>query len=273
MPLPDNFSEWEHLQDQLRRYHNPEVQKFFKNQPDNDISTPKASLKHACLMKDSDTAEMTLIRKLMFEFDAGHAQSLQAPIYGIPVNDFQGEVTFKPQVHLHFQERYPYIADRLRPVRGEISFRLMNETGAGWSRTKSEALAKDIKREFGTPLFVWNKGKYIYHYKDTEYGYQLKLYVPSKSEGERITRAVVGIRGHAFNDDYSDYVENTRSYPNNPGNHTIYGQSVPKPIRRPTADVRFRYAQLMLHGRTKVINLVTVPGIALKQVIERISGV
>lgn len=271
MPLPNKFSEWEHLQDQVRRYHNQNVQKFFKNQPDDDISTPKASLKHACLIKDSDTADMVVIRKLMFEFDAGHAQSLQAPIYGIPVNDFQGEVTFKPQVHLHFQERYPYIADRIRPVRGEISFRLMNETGEGWNRGKSEALAKDIKREFATPIFVWNKGKYVYYYKDIENGYQFRLYVQAKSEGERITRAVLGIRGHAFNDDNSDYVENTRTYPNNPGNHTIYGRSVPKPIRRPTADVRFRYAQLTLHGRTKVINLVSTPEVGLREVIERLT--
>jgi hypothetical protein len=271
MGLPEKFSEWEHLQDQVRRYHNKEVNLFFKNTNSDNFSTPKEHLKHACLMKDDDTAEMTLLRKLLFEFDAGHAQSLQAPIYGIPVNDFQGEVTFKPQVHLHFQERYPYIADRIRPVRGLISFRIMNETGGTWNRSKSEALAKDIKREFGNPVFVWEKGKYIYYYKDTENGYRFQLYVKSKSEGERVTKAVLAIRGHSFNDDLSDYVENNRNYPNNPGNHTIYGQSVPKPIRRPTADVRFRYAQLMLHGRTKVINLVATPEMGLKEVIERLT--
>lgn len=273
MPLPDKFSEWEHLQDQVRRYHNKQVNLFFKNTNSGNFSTPKEHLKHACLMKDDDTAEMTLLRKLLFEFDAGHAQSLQAPIYGIPVDDFQGEVTFKPQVHLHFRERYPYIADRVRAVTGEISFRLMDETGATFSRAKAEVLAGDIKREFGSPIFVWNKGKYVYYYKDSEHGYHLRLLVTTKTEGERVTKAVLGIRGHIFNDDYSDYVENTRTYPNNPGNHTIYGQSVPKPIRRPTADVRFRYAQLTLHGRTKVINLVSTPEVGLKQVIERLSSV
>ncbi|MTJ11848.1 hypothetical protein FJR11_04400 [Anabaena sp. UHCC 0187] len=273
MPLPENFSEWKHLQDQIGRYHNKEVHKFFKNTNSDNFSTPKEHLKHACLMKNSDTSDMTLLRKLLFEFDAGHAQSLQAPIYGIPVNDFQGEVIFKPQVHLHFQERYPYIADRIRAVRGEISFRIMNETGESWSRAKSEELARDIKREFATPIFIWNKGKYVYYYKDHEHGYQFRLYVTSKSEGERITRAVLGVRGHTFNDDFSDYVENSRTYPNNPGNHTIYGQSVPKPVRRPTADIRFRYAQLFLHGRTKVINLVSTPEVGLKQVIERLNTV
>lgn len=273
MPLPDNFSEWEHLQDMIRLYQNKEVGKYFKNQADNDISTPKGGLKHACYIKDSDTAIMTFIRLWLFEVNAGHIQSLLTPIYGIPVEDFQGEVKFKPQVHLHFQERYPYITDRVRAVTGEISFRLMNEDAATYSRAKAEELAKDIKREFGNPIFVWNKGKYVYYYEDKEHGYRLRLYVISKSEGERVTKNVLSIRGHSFNDDYSDYVENTRTYPNNPGNQTIYGQSVPKPMRRPTADVRFRYAQLHLHGRTKVINLVATAEAGLKQVIERLSTV
>lgn len=273
MPLPENFNEWEHLQDTVRLWHNKLVSQYFKNQAVNDISTPKAALRHACTMKDVDTATMTMMRLWLFEVTAGHAQSLQAPIYGIPVEDLQSEVTFRPQVHLHFQERYPYIASRVRPVRGEISFRIMTETGTSWTRAKSEELARDIKREFGNPIFVWEKGKYIYHYKDIQNGYQLKLYVKSKAEGERLTRAVLAIRGHAFNDDYSDYVENSREYPNNPGTQIIYGQSVPKPIKRPTADVRFRYAQLMLHGRTKVINLVCTPEVALRQVIEKLNAV
>jgi hypothetical protein len=273
MALPDGFSEWEHLQDKIRLYHNKLVRAYFKNQADNDISTPKAGLKHACLIKDDDTTAMTQMRLWLFEVTVGHAQSLHPPIYGIPVHEFQGETKFKPQVHLHFQERYPFIADRLRPVVGEISFRLMDESASTYSRAKAEALAKDIKREFGNPIFVWNKGKFVYHYRDDEKGYRLKLYVPTKAEGERVTRAVLSIRGHSFDDDFSDYVENTRAYPNNPGNHTIYGQSVPKPVQRPTADVRFRYAQLHLHGRTKVINLVATPEVALRQVIEKLTSV
>jgi hypothetical protein len=271
MSLPDKFSEWEHLQDQIRRYHNKNVQTFFKNQPDDDVSTPKRSLKHACLMKDSDTADMTLLRKLLFEFDAGHAQSLQAPIYGIPVDVYQSNTAFKPQVHIHFQEKYPYIADRLRPCRGVISFILMNETSENYSRSKAVALSADIKREFATPIFVWEKGKFYYYYRDKDKGYDLRLLVKSKAEGERVTKAVLGVQSHTFNDDFSDYVSNERAYPSNPGIQRIYGESQPRPIKRPTADVRFRYAQILLHGRTKVINLVTTPGVALKQVIERVA--
>ncbi|MBO1055961.1 MAG: hypothetical protein HEQ27_05295 [Dolichospermum sp. JUN01] len=271
MPLPEKFSEWEHLQDQIIRLHNKRVKEFFKNQNDNDVSTPKASTKHACIMKDSDTAPMALLRKLFFEFDCGHAQSLQAPIYGLPVDVHQSNTAFKPQVHIHFQERFPYLADRLRPVRGQISFVLMNESSEDYSRAKAAILATAIKQEFATPIFVWEKGKFYYYYRDKDRGYDLRLLVKSKAEGERVAKAVLGIQGHLFNDDFSDYVTNERPYPSNPGTHKVYGQTQPKPVRRPTADVRFRYAQLLLHGRLKVINLVSTPGVALREVIERVA--
>ncbi|MBN3959253.1 hypothetical protein [Nostoc sp. NMS8] len=98
MPLPDNFSEFEHLQDLVRLEHNKAVKAYFKNQEDDDISTPKASLKHACLIKDEDTAAMTQMRLWLFEITIGHAQSLQTPIYGIPVQELQRESKFRPQI-------------------------------------------------------------------------------------------------------------------------------------------------------------------------------
>ncbi|MDZ7969063.1 MAG: hypothetical protein RM368_29615 [Nostoc sp. DedSLP03] len=100
MPLPDNFNEWEFLQDTVRRWHNKTVSQWFKNQEVNDISTPKAALRHACIMKDEDTATMTMMRLWLFEVTAGHTQSLQAPIYGVPVQELQRNVKYKPQVKL-----------------------------------------------------------------------------------------------------------------------------------------------------------------------------
>jgi hypothetical protein len=104
MPLPDNFDEWEHLQDMIRRDHNKAVLSYFKNQDDDDISTPKRALKHACKIKDEDTATMTMMRMWLFEITVGHAQALQAPVYGIPVQELQSNAKFKPQVKLYFFE-------------------------------------------------------------------------------------------------------------------------------------------------------------------------
>jgi hypothetical protein len=274
MALPENFNEWEFLQDQVRRWHNKAVGEWFKNQSADDVSTPKSALRHACSIKDSDTAAMTMMRLWLFEVTAGRLQSVQTPVYGIPVTEHQRNVEFKPQVKLYFKERLPPTeTDRLSPAVGEITFRLMNETAETYSRAKAEAMAKDVKREFGNPIFVWDKGIYYYYYRDFERGYDLRLLVKSKAEGERVAKAVLAIQGHSFNDDFSDFQENTRSYPMNPGSQIIYGQSVKKPVKRPRAEVRFRYAQLLLHGRVKVINLVATPESALKEVIERLSSV
>jgi hypothetical protein len=271
MSLPENFNEWEFLQDTVRRWHNKAVGIYFKNQPVDDISTPKRALRHACTMKDADTATMTMMRMWLFEITAGHAQSLQAPIYGIPVTEMQREVTFRPQVKLFFKERHDAdMTDRNYPATGEITFRLMDETSTTMSRTKAETLAKAIKREFANPVLVWEKGWFKYTYKDVERGYDLRLLVKSKTEGTRIARKVLEIRGHPFSDDNQQFIDHDRSYSLNPGTHTVYGRTIKKPVRRPRVDVRFRYAQLLINGRVNAINLVAVSDVGLKSVIERV---
>lgn len=272
MPLPDNFNEWEFLQDTVRRWHNKAVTQWFKNQAVDDISTPKAALRHACTMKDGDTATMTMMRLWLFEVTAGHAQSLQAPIYGIPVADFQRDVSFKPQVKLYFRERYTNLTDRTAPGRGEITFRLMNESAQTYTRAKAEEMARDIKREFATPIFIWEKGIHYYYYKDFDRGYDLRLLVKSKAEGERVARSVLQIQGHAFENTNVDFMDTDKLYPSNPGTQLVYGRQVKKPVKRPVVDVRFRHAQLFLNGRQTVINLVSTPESALRSVIERVNA-
>lgn len=273
MPLPDNFNEWEHLQDTVRRWHNKAVGQWFKNQQPNDISTPKAALRHACTMKDGDTATMTMMRLWLFEVTAGHTQSLQKPVYGIPVQELQRESTFKPQIKLHFRERYDAdMTDRNAPAEGEISFRLMDKTSATINRAEAERLAAAIKREFTNPVFIWEKGWYKYTYLDLERGYDLRLLVKSKPEGERITRKILDIQGHSFDIANQQFIDNDRTYPLNTGTHTVYGRTIKKPVKRPRVDVRFRYAQLLIHGRQNAINLVALSDVGLKSVIERIAS-
>lgn len=272
MPLPDGFSEWENLQDLLRLEYNKAVRAFFKNQPDDDISTPKARLKHTCLMKDFDTSTMTLLRMLLFEITVGRLESVQRPVYGIPWIEIQSERTFKPQIKLYFLESYNYNihGDGIPQAEGEITFRLMDESSETISRAKAETLARNIKNVFATPLFTWNKGKFKCTYSDKERGYELKLLVTNKAEGERIIRAVLNIQNHPFDRDYLQYIDNDRVYSTNPGTHRVYGRTVKKFLRRRTADVKFRYAQLLIWGKQNPINLVATSGTRLRSVIERV---
>ncbi|WGV23470.1 hypothetical protein [Halotia branconii] len=273
MPLPEGFDEWENLQDIVRLEHNKAVRAYFKNQPDDDISNPKPRLKHSCLMKDDDTDVMTMMRMWLFEVTIGRLEAVQRPVYGVPWFDVQSERTFKPQVKLFFLEPYNFEIhsnESTPQAEGEITFRLMNESSESISRTDAETLARKIKSVFATPPFVWHKGRFKCTYSDKERGYELKLLVPSKTEGERIIRAVLDIQNHSLDRDYLQFIDNDRVYSNNPGTHRVYGRTVKKFVRRRTSDVKFRYAQLFIWGKQNPVNLVAVSGSRLRSVIERV---
>lgn len=273
MPLPNGFSEFEHLQDSIRREHNKAVRAYFKNQADNDISTPKASLKHACLIKDDDSGIMMQQRQWLFEVVVGRMQSIQRPVYGIPVQEYQPEVKFKPQVKLYFLEPWDeetHSIQRMPQAEGEITFRLMDETSETITRAKAEQLARAIKQEIATPPLIWEKGWFKAVYRDSERGYYLQLFVKNKAEGERMARSVLSIQNHTFDRDNFQFVEHDRTYPVNPGTHRVYGRQVKKPARRRRVNVRFRYAQLLIWGQTTPVNLVAFGSTRLRSVIERI---
>jgi hypothetical protein len=272
MPLPEGFSEWEHLQSVVRQVHNKDVQEWFKNQPDDDISTPRASLKHACLLKDDDTVDMTILRMWLFEFQCLHAQSLQRPVYGIPVQEYQSDRKFKPQIKLYFFEDYDpeTYAQGISPTEGEITFRLMHQTSETIGRSDSERLARRIRQVFAVPRFTWQKGHFKATYLDEERGYDLRLLVRNKAEGERVVRHVLEIQEHPFDRDFFQFIENERNYPTNPGTHRVYGRTVKKYVRRRQVDVRFRHAQLFIWGMPNPVNLVATPGSRLQSVIERV---
>lgn len=272
MPLPPDFDEWEHLQNLVRLEHNKAVQAYFKNQPDNDISTDKRSLKHACLIKDSDTSTMTMMRLWLFEVTCGHAQALQRPVYGIPVAEFQTDRKFKPQIKLYFTEPYDQEihGEGLPQAEGEITFRLMHSSSESISRSDAERLARRIKQLFATPPFTWEKGWYKATYTDEARGYNLRLLVKSKAEGQRVIRHVLEIQEHPFESEYFQYIEHERTYPLNPGTHRVYGRTVKKPVRRRRVDVKFKNAQLFIWGMPNPVNLVNVGGQRLRSVIERV---
>lgn len=273
MPLPDNFNPWEQLQDTLRFWHNKAVNKYFKNTASDSLSTPKESLKVACTMRDGDTATMTMMRLWLFEVTAGHAQSLQAPIYGIPVQEYQRDSKFKPQIKLYFKEPYDFDkhGNGTEQVRGEIGFRIMNKTAETISRTDAEQYALEIKNIFATPPLIWKKGKYKCTYLDLQNGFDLRLLCASKTEGQSLVQSVLNVVDKTYNDDNFQFIENTKEFPTTPGTHLVYGRTVKKFRQRPTADVKFTHAQLIIPGQVKAINLVAVNG-RLRSVIQSVTS-
>lgn len=256
MPLPDNFSEWEHLQNILLQTYNRVIRDEFNDVGDEtwdeDITTPRGSLRVACTLKDSDSAIATILRMMLFYFVLGQASALQTPVYGIPIPSFQEARQFKPQIQLYFQEPEADVDLGYRPVTGNITFRLMNETSTSITHAETVSLANKIKQEFGTGTgYVWKKGKVMVSYTDRAHGYQLQLLCRSKTEGRELIQRVLSIQNHTPDWKFMNVSENeeaTQRYPTVPGTQTILGKTQKKPRARPIADVRFRFAALHIWG-------------------------
>lgn len=259
MPLPENFSHWEHLQDQLRRIHNREVVDWFRNIPDNDITTPKGSLKRACMMDDKDTASMTIIRMLLFYINCGKARDFHPPLYTLPVQEAYDRIAGRPQIKLFFREDRDDVEPGYDPISGEIGFRLMNETTETLTMANAQTFARKCKTAFGAGSgFIWKKGRYSYSYTDPKKGYRLKVLVRSESEAKRLIEQVLDIQSHTpdwDNLNKNEAVNASTKYPTTPGRRTILGKSYKKPRKRPVADVRFQHSELHVDGLPKPLIL------------------
>lgn len=263
MPLPEGFNEWEHLQAQLIRLHNREVRDWFHDiEVDDDISTPRGSLKRACLLQDNDSISLTVLRILLFEVSFKHAQSLQPPVYGIPTTSFQDSVEFHPQVKLFFTEDLHEADEDYGAATAEISFRLMNETSQTVSESNARTIANRIKSVFASGGgYRWQKGKNKYSYRDPQKGYHFIMACASEGEAREVIGKVLDIQEHAPDWDLLTESKPNRSYPANPGTQRIFGKTCKKPRRRPQRYVRFRYAELHLWGLPNPIILVDRTGV------------
>jgi hypothetical protein len=251
MPIPDNFSSWEHLQNVLIKVHNREVKQEFNDiTDDDDISVARGNLKVACLLKDSDTAEMTVLRMMLFWFNLRKAQDLQGHFYGQLIQEVQATRKYKPQVKLFFIEKLTGAEEEgdYAPVPGEISFRLMNESSATLSKTNLITIGNKIKLLFGgANPEKWKKGKDLASYTDHEKGYQLQLLVRNKTDAKALITKILDIQNHIPEWKHLNYKENdlpTDAYPILPGTQTILGKTYKKPRVRPIAEVVFQYATL-----------------------------
>lgn len=264
MVLPQGFSEWEHLQNALMQTYNRVVRAEFSDTGDENwdptITTPRASLRVACTIKDSDSALMVHLRMSLFYMVLRKASDLQLPVYGIPVDEYHAAVTFRPQIQLYFQEDSDDVEPGYAPVTGEIGFRLMNETSESVTQANVNNWANKIKTNFATGAnFTWRKGRLKCAYYDREKGYRLQLLVTTEAEGKRVIEQVLDIQNHAPDWEYLSVVETRESssrFPTIPPTKTIVGKPRRMPRRRPVATVKFRHALLFVYGLPQPIVLV-----------------
>jgi hypothetical protein len=265
--LPEEFREVEHFQDVLRLTHNRQIKEFFRDlkEPwDRNIKTSRSSLRTACQIEDDDSIVLSIAKFLFYHITVRRGEEFTEPVYGIPVGNFNEQRKFRPQIKLHFRESLSEVDPDYRPLRAEISMRLMNETPESLSKTELTKLAKAIKAEFVTgKIYQFKKGKVLVTYKDLENGYDFQLYVYSKSEGIEVIKKCLSIQNHKYESEFLNVSENentSQAYPTLPKKKTILGKSTSQPRKRPVGNVRFQYAIASLWGVTKPIGLVDVSG-------------
>lgn len=267
MVLPNNFSSWEHLQTVLMQTQNRVVREEFNDVGDDtweeDINTPRASLRVACTLRDSDSAIETELKLWLFYGILRKARDFHPPIYGIPSDIFQEELSFYPQVILYFSQDWDAVPEGRTPVQAEMGFRLMGESPASMTETKAKTLAQQIRTEFANSSqgYIWSKGKHKVTYQDKANGYLLSVNAISEDEAEQVIKKILAIQNHLFDSDKMTLHTPKKNSLNNPsGTVLVYGQQKKKLRWRPTANVRFRYATLHLHGLPRPIALMDRTG-------------
>jgi hypothetical protein len=261
MPLPPNFSDWEHFQSTLIQVQNRRVREEFRGEDDDSIATPRASLKQACLLKDNDSAIQTLNRLWLFYVILQQAQALHPPIYSIPSDRYQQDVTFAPQVTLMFSEDRSDVEQGFPPVSAELSFRVKNERWDTFTPANAQALANRVRSEFASGQgYRWQKGRIKLVYRDKENGYLLTVNAFSESEGRSLITKVLNLQGDTLNLDHLTISRMGQNPSIMPPTRQVFGKQRRLPRKRPVAWVRFRYAELHIWGLTEAVILVDNTG-------------
>lgn len=265
MAIPPEFNEVEHIQSVTRRYLNRQVREDFQDLGGDDwepeTGTTRGAMRHALTHKDTDPLPVTLSRMFLYYFTYQKAQALQAPVYGLPVTTFHDAVKFHPQVRLYFCEGVEDVEEGFTPVEAEVTFRLVRETSATITPGEAKSIATRIKTNFASGNgFTWKKGKEKWLYFDAALGYDFRLLAFSEAEARKVIEQVLDISNHTPDWDNLGVATKKKTFPTMPGTHTVYGKSRRKPRERPTATVRFRYAELKVWGLPNDITLVDRTG-------------
>ena len=195
---------WKNLRSFLRKTYNREVNEWFRDVPNNvpDNSTARRQAKRASLILPNDSQNIALIKSLSFRYNVQRIQTWSTS-YGMPIDEYQQKVTFRPIVHLFFRQDLGAVPDGRRPIRGQVAFRLINETSATMTENKARSLAVRIRSEFANnDGYVWKKGKNKYTYKHLDEGANFSVLSISETEGKEVIQKVLDVMGLTYIEDF-----------------------------------------------------------------------
>lgn len=248
MPLPNNFSRAEQLQDCVKRTLNPEIGEWFREVTEDDLSTPRGQLRVACTHHESDTMEMTLCRMLMF-YDVVGAFPHQSGYIMPDRQVFQMEGN--PQVIILFAETEKSRKARKAPRRDTMrcSFRLLKEDFASAAdETKIDQLERKLRLAF-QPNWSHQTGQINYTYVDKAHGFQLRIPAYRESDARELTRKLIDCSlDNSIAWKEAAFSEASKKKPGKPTPKRVLGKSVKQNERRPTAVMKLRQADLFIPG-------------------------
>lgn len=230
---------------QFAQIHNARVRKYFKRNPrdQSDEAKTRQYLASSLQIDPTKASKLDCIFEcLRFELQVANALSGLAPVYGIPVQQFQSEVSFKPQIMFKFREREINKADlplRTYKLEKEISFRLLDRN-IPKNNVQLRALANKIKAKFWVAgkAYSYTSGLTNYRYNDDENGYRLAIDLPSKATANKLIDLLLDIQGVKFDSSKLRYTPFTK--PTVAETEIILSNRVKKPIRG-------RYGKLYLY--------------------------
>lgn len=248
MPLPNNFSPTEHLQDLIKRTVNQEVKEWFRDVTEDDLSTPRGSLRVGCTHVEADTMNMTIGRLMLF-YNVVGASPHSSKAFIMPDRQvFQLEGN--PQVILLFSETAQSWKSRKAERRETMrcSFRVMNEDFSNATdKTKIDSLERKIRLAF-PPNFRHQVGQTSYVYVDKSRGFQLRVYAYSESDSKTMIRKLLNC---ALIETPFEETRFSRASTKNAGKKPkkrVLGKDLKQREVRPTAVMALRQADLFIPG-------------------------
>ncbi|MEH2031321.1 MAG: hypothetical protein V7K67_16930 [Nostoc sp.] len=264
--LPDDYDPFQHLKQVYYPQHNSAVALFFNDLGSDwkpNIATARSSLRVACTITPDDNELLIAMRHRLFWDLLGYGKS-DLFLYQGSIDAITQPATGHPKVTLYFsQDRASVPAGGIASDM-EVSFRLMNYTGATYTKTLATSLANLIKSEFlfeGTGL-VFTKGKNIYNYLDVAHGYRLLIRGNDQASATTLITQLLNLQEIAFDENKLSIStpEKSNLVGTVPAQQMIYGIEVNLPRYRPTVNVRFRYAFVKIPGLLKNIVLFDATG-------------
>jgi hypothetical protein len=200
----------------------------------------------------SGTSEQLIDQIIKLEFPSAVANQNKSKSQEWP------PMSGQPQIRLFFKGD--------NKAEAETSFRIMNRTDNPKiplpiiDKNDLRKYAEKIRQEFGTPLYVWEKGREAFSYNNPWQGFQGQWWLcRNEAIGRGLLVKLLAIQDLSLDNTktrISKAIDENLAFPSNPPPVTVLGEPMPQDVERPLVDVSFYRAEIKLAKMRSPISLV-----------------